>query len=81
MQMEKHGYQYESGVRNILMISNATLINMKILSQLSERGKLFHYEKQYYMLFSKTGFTNDVREYASNTLNLKLVSFNDICSL
>ena len=56
-------------------------INMKILSQLLERGKLFHYEKQYYMLFSKTGFTNDVREYVSNTLNLKLVSFNDICSL
>lgn len=58
-----------------------TDINMKILNQLLERGKLFHYEKQYYMLFSKTGFTNDVRKYASNTLNLKLVSFNDICSL
>ena len=35
-------------------------INMEILNQLLERGQLFHYEKQYYLLCSKTGFTKDV---------------------
>lgn len=56
-------------------------INMEILSQLLERGNLFHYANQYYMLFSKTGFTKDVKEYAENTPNIKLISFNDICNL
>lgn len=56
-------------------------ISMEILSQLLERGKLFHYTKQYYMLFSKTGFTKDVEKYAENLSNIKLISFNDICNL
>ena len=56
-------------------------INMEILRQLLERGNLFHYAKQYYMLFSKTGFTKDVKEYVENTPNIKLISFNDICNL
>lgn len=56
-------------------------INMEILRQLLERGNLFHYAKQYYMLFSKTGFTKDVKEYVENTPNIKLISFNDVCNL
>ena len=56
-------------------------INMEILRQLLERGNLFHYAKQYYMLFSKTGFTKDVKEYVENIPNIKLISFNDICNL
>ena len=56
-------------------------INMEILRQLLERGNLFHYAQQYYMLFSKTGFTKDVKEYVENTPNIKLISFNDICNL
>lgn len=56
-------------------------INMEILRQLLERGNLFHYVQQYYMLFSKTGFTKDVKEYVENTPNIKLISFNDICNL
>ena len=56
-------------------------INMEILRQLLERGNLFHYAQQYYMLFSKTGFTKDVKEYVENTPNIKLISFNDVCNL
>lgn len=56
-------------------------INMEILNQLLERGTLFHYKKQYYMLFSKTGFTKDVKDYAENISNIKLISFKDICDL
>ena len=56
-------------------------INMEILRQLLERGNLFHYVQQYYMLFSKTGFTKDVKEYVENTPNIKLISFNDVCNL
>jgi len=56
-------------------------INMEILNQLLERGQLFHYEKQYYLLCSKTGFTKDVRAYAEHASNLRLISFADICNL
>lgn len=58
-----------------------TDINMEILNQLLERGQLFHYEKQYYLLCSKTGFTKDVRAYAEHASNLRLISFADICNL
>ena len=45
-------------------------INMEILRQLLERGNLFHYAKQYYMLFSKWGFRKDGTEYVYNSAYL-----------
>ena len=51
------------------------------IKTLVDRSGLFHYTKLHYFLFSKTGFTKDVKEYVENTPNIKLISFNDICNL
>ena len=50
-------------------------INMEILNQLLERGQLFHYEKQYYLLCSKTGFT----KMSERTQNMHRIEIDFIC--
>ena len=56
-------------------------VNREILEQLLDRGRLFHYDKISYFLFSKTSFTEDVLEYKEADPSLYLVSFGDICDL
>ena len=56
-------------------------VNRDILEQLLDRGRLFHYDKISYFLFSKIGFTEDVLEYEEADSSLYLVSFGDICDL
>lgn len=50
----------------------------KVLDTLLERGKLFSYPEQYYYLFSKSGFTDNVLEYAAQDDRINLVSFADM---
>lgn len=56
-------------------------VNRDILEQLLDKGRLFHYDKISYFLFSKIGFTEDVLEYEEADSSLYLVSFGDICDL
>lgn len=56
-------------------------VNQEILEQLVDKGRLFHYDKISYFLFSKTGFTEDVLKYNETDSSLYLVSFEDICDL
>lgn len=57
-------------------------IDMEIVTTLMDRGELFQYSEKYYMLFSKTGFTQTVIDYAKDrSKTLKLVSFTEICRL
>ena len=49
-----------------------------MLNTLMERGQLFHFEKKYYYLFSKSGFTQNVRAYAAGRQDVMLVAFEDM---
>lgn len=48
-------------------------IGIDVLNELMEKGKLFRqYKNKYYMLFSKSGFTNELDEIAGKMGNVKL---------
>lgn len=53
-------------------------VDMDVIYTLIERGQLFHYEKKYYFLFSKNGFTENARMYAAEKEELTLVSFAEM---
>lgn len=57
-------------------------IDMEVVTTLMDRSELFQYSEKYYMLFSKTGFTQAVIDYAKGrSETLRLVSFTEICGL
>lgn len=49
-----------------------------VLSTLRARGGLFHYQKKYYMLFSKMGFSGELAEMAAGDAEVFLVSFEQM---
>ena len=51
---------------------------LDVIELLKERGELFQYTDKYYILFSKSGFTEQVADYAETHKDTMLVSFNDI---
>ncbi len=53
-------------------------VDMDVLETLVERSKLFRYEKVYYYLFSKSGYTKSCMEKAEQMGNVTLVSYGDI---
>ena len=46
---------------------------------LVKRGKLLSYTDQYYLLFSKSGFTDELRDTTEKDGRLMLVAFEDMC--
>jgi AAA+ ATPase superfamily predicted ATPase len=52
-------------------------VGRDVLATLAERSELFRYERKYYYLFAKTGFTEAVRELAAQMGNVTLVRFED----
>lgn len=52
--------------------------SLDVITLLEERGELFHFESKYYIVFSKNGFTDEVREYSKSHDNIRLISFADI---
>ena len=54
---------------------------MDILETLQERSGLFHYQKQSYMIFSKTGFTEKLKLREQEEENVRLISFEDMNQL
>lgn len=57
------------------------LADVDILETLQERSGLFHYQKQSYMIFSKTGFTEKLKLREQEEENVRLISFEDMNQL
>jgi hypothetical protein len=49
--------------------------NMAVLKNLMEKGHFFQAEEKYFVLFSKNGFTKDVKEYAAKEPTIILKDF------
>ena len=57
------------------------LADVDILETLQERSGLFHYQKQSYMIFSKSGFTEKLKLREQEEENVRLISFEDMNQL
>ena len=55
--------------------------DVDILETLQERSGLFHYQKQSYMIFSKSGFTEKLKLREQEEENVRLISFEDMNQL
>lgn len=53
-------------------------VDVDVLETLQERSGLFQYQKQTYMIFSKSGFTEKLKQSASKQKNVRLISFEDM---
>lgn len=53
------------------------LVDMNVLYNLLEEGKMFPQQEKYYYLFSKNGFQEAVVNYAKENDNLKLIELKD----
>ena len=56
-------------------------IDLQILERLLERGELFSQSDKWFYLFAKNGFTDAVKDKASNNQSIKLVSFNEMSKI
>ena len=55
--------------------------DVDILETLQERSGLFHYQKQSYMIFSKSAFTEKLKLREKEEKNVRLISFEDMNQL
>ncbi|MCL2032239.1 MAG: ATP-binding protein [Methanomassiliicoccaceae archaeon] len=53
-------------------------VDVSVLEKLIRRSELFQFEKKYFYLFAKNGFTLECRERSAKLGNVKLVAFEDI---
>ena len=53
-------------------------VDLQVLLTLVERSELFHFDKKYYYLFSKTGFTEGCIKKANELGCVSLISFEDM---
>jgi AAA+ ATPase superfamily predicted ATPase len=53
------------------------MVGRDVLETLTQRSELFRYERKYYYLFAKTGFTETVRGLAEQMGNVTLIRFED----
>jgi AAA+ ATPase superfamily predicted ATPase len=53
-------------------------ISLSVLETLLERGKLFSFNKKYYYLFAKSGFTKGCTELAKEQGNVALISYKEM---
>ena len=57
-------------------------LDMSVLENLLRKSELFpQYEMKYYYFFSKSGFTNEVKEYANTHKNIYLISLEEMYSI
>lgn len=55
-------------------------IDISILKELKSKADQFRYTSQFWYLFSKNGFTDDVQEEAARDENIRLITLNDVYS-
>lgn len=53
-------------------------VDSRILKNLKDKSKMFDFKDKYYMLFAKSGFTEEAHEAAKRDKNVLLVSLKDI---
>jgi len=53
-------------------------VDSRILKRLIQKSEMFDFEEKFYMIFSKSGFTDDVREIADSDDMISLVSFDEM---
>lgn len=56
-------------------------VDVEVLETLQERSGLFNYQKQSYMIFSKSGFTTKLQQLVSEQENIRLISFKEMNQL
>ncbi len=54
------------------------LVDQDVIITLLERSGLFNYQNNYFMIFSKNGFTVDAKKYASQNKRIQLISFEEM---
>ena len=54
-------------------------VGMSVIEKLLERGELFSHKEKNYIIFSKSGFSGEVIEYARVNENIRLVDFEMMC--
>ena len=57
------------------------MVDMDVLNTLKMRSDLFEYENKYYWIFSKSGFTDNVKNAASEDVRINLVDFETLSSV
>lgn len=55
-------------------------VDVDVLNDLISQGELFHYKNKYFYVFSKSGFTNKIKEVAKKQDNIYLISFEEMVS-
>jgi hypothetical protein len=53
-------------------------LDLSVVEGLLEKSKLLPYGNEYYLFFSKSGFTQAVLDYAKNKDNILLFTLEDI---
>ncbi len=56
-------------------------VGAEVLEKLVERSKMFKYEKPYFFLFAKTGFTKACKEKAESMGNVSLISYDEMMKI
>ncbi|MGN0414064.1 MAG: ATP-binding protein [Agathobacter sp.] len=51
-------------------------VDAEVIHTLIERGELFQYPEKHYFIFSKSGFKENVAEYAARNSNVHLIDFH-----
>lgn len=54
------------------------LTDKSIIEQLVVKGEMFHYPKKYFMIFSKSGFTQAAKDYAMQNSNISLITLEEM---
>jgi hypothetical protein len=53
-------------------------MDIQVLNALINKAERWHYERKYYLLFSKSGFTRGLQTAAQKAGNIRLVSLKDM---
>lgn len=55
-------------------------VDSSVLETLIKRSRLFAFEKKYYYLFAKNGFTSGCKEKAKELVNVQLIPYDEMIS-
>ena len=56
-------------------------VDYSVMDTLLERGELFTYPEKHYYIFSKSGFTDEVKAFAEKNKNVTLIDFVSMYSV
>jgi hypothetical protein len=53
-------------------------MDIQVLNALINKAERWHYERKYYLLFSKSGFTRGLQTAAQKATNIRLFGLRDM---